>query len=93
MLPGLLTLIWTSCKKKRRLTFAGMSIQATICQTLGEDLRNLLHGPGERLTKIPTTTRPDYVWPEVWTKIGKASQNRENNNGQKRSQDLSMLEN
>ena len=34
-------------------------------------------GSGRRLTKIPTTTRPDHVWPEVWTKIGKASQNRE----------------
>ena len=31
-------------------------------------------GPGR---KIQTTTRPDYVWPEVWTKIGKAAQNRE----------------
>ena len=31
---------------------------------------------GERLTKIQTTTRPDHVWPEIWTKIGKASQNR-----------------
>ena len=30
-----------------------------------------------RLTKIQTTTRSDYVWPEVWTKIGKAVQNRE----------------
>ena len=32
---------------------------------------------GGRLTKIQTTTRPDHVWPEVWTKIGKAAQNRE----------------
>ena len=32
---------------------------------------------GGRLTKIQTTTRPDYVWPEVWMKIGKAAQNRE----------------
>ena len=31
---------------------------------------------GERLTKIQSTTRPDCVWPEVWTKIGKAAQNR-----------------
>ena len=31
----------------------------------------------ERLTKIQTTTRRDYVWPEVWTKIGEAAQNRE----------------
>ena len=28
------------------------------------------------LTKIQATTRPDHVWPEVWTKIGKAAQNR-----------------
>ena len=32
--------------------------------------------PGERLTKIQTTTRPDHVRPEVWTKIGNAAQNR-----------------
>ena len=32
--------------------------------------------PGERLTKIQTTTRPDHVWPEIWTKIGNAAQNR-----------------
>ena len=32
---------------------------------------------GVRLTKDQTTTRPDHVWPEVWTKIGKAPQNRE----------------
>ena len=30
---------------------------------------------GGRLTKIPSTS--DHVWPEVWTKIGKAAQNRE----------------
>ena len=27
---------------------------------------------GERLTEVPTTTRPDHVWPEVWTQIGKS---------------------
>ena len=32
---------------------------------------------GEKLTNIQLTTRPDHVWPEVWTKIGKAGQNRE----------------
>ena len=32
---------------------------------------------GERLTKIPTTTRPHHIWPKVLTKIGKAAQNRE----------------
>ena len=29
-----------------------------------------------RLAKVHTTSRPDHVWPEVWTKIGKADQNR-----------------
>ena len=28
--------------------------------------------------KIQTTTRPDHVCPEVWTKIGEAAQNRDN---------------
>ena len=32
---------------------------------------------GVRLTKIQTTTRPDHVWPEVWTKMGDTAQNRE----------------
>ena len=26
---------------------------------------------------IQSTTRPDHVWPEVWTKIGKTAQSRE----------------
>ena len=30
-----------------------------------------------RLTKIHTSTRPDCVWPGVWSKIGKAAQNLE----------------
>ena len=34
-------------------------------------------GPVRRLTKIQTTTRPDHVWPKVWTQIGKAAQKRE----------------
>ena len=32
---------------------------------------------GERLTKVQTTTGPDHVWPEAWTKIGQAAQKRE----------------
>ena len=31
----------------------------------------------EKLTKIQATARPDHLWPDVWTKIGKAAQNRE----------------
>ena len=59
-----------------------MSIQASICQTLGEvheiqSTKRVYLWSGVRRTKIQTTTRPDYVWPEVWTKIGKAAQNGE----------------
>ena len=31
----------------------------------------------ERLTKIQTTSRPDHIWPNAWTRIGKAAQERE----------------
>ena len=34
-------------------------------------------GPGERLTKIQANTRPEKLWPEVWSKMGKAAQERE----------------
>ena len=47
MLLGLLTLIWTSCKN-RRLTITGMSIQASICQTPGED--------SQRFKRLPDHT-------------------------------------
>ena len=30
-----------------------------------------------RLTEVPTTTRPDHVWPEVWTNLSKAAKMRE----------------
>ena len=32
---------------------------------------------GERLTKIQTTSHPDHVWPDAWTRIGEAAQRRE----------------
>ena len=32
---------------------------------------------GERLTTVQTTTGPDHVSPEVWTKMGKTAQNRD----------------
>ena len=38
-----------------------------------------------RLTEVQTTTRPDHVWPEVWTKIGKAAESRENTKGKTKS--------
>ena len=30
-----------------------------------------------RLTKIQTTSRPDHIWPDTWTRSGKAAQRRE----------------
>ena len=36
----------------------------------------------ERPTKIQATTRPDKVWPEVWTKIGKSAQKSETSMGE-----------
>ena len=33
--------------------------------------------PGGRPTKIQATTRPENVWPDVWTKVGKAAQKKE----------------
>ena len=32
---------------------------------------------GERLTKIQATTRTDHLWPEIWTKMSKAAQKKE----------------
>ena len=55
----------------QKIHFLKKSFQKDIC------------GPG-RLTKIQTTSRPDHVWPEVWTKIGKAAQNREKQEWKKR---------
>ena len=68
---GQLTPIWTSFKKSVLMT-TGMSIRREVCQILGRDSRSR-----EILTKAQTTTRPDHVWPEVRTNIGKAAQMRE----------------
>ena len=32
---------------------------------------------GWSMTKIQTTSRPDHIWPDAWTRIGKAAQRRE----------------
>ena len=32
---------------------------------------------GERLTKRQATSRPDYLWPELWTKLGRNAKLRE----------------
>ena len=45
-----------------------------------------------RLTKIQATTRPDHVWPEVWTKICNAAQIREKQEWPKEKPKLDKLE-
>ena len=85
MLQGLLILVWMCCKRRiddywfvdssRHLSdsWAGF----TKFTPLKEKPPKEYMWSRERLTKIQTTTRPDYVWPEVWTKIGQAAHNRE----------------
>ena len=36
---------------------------------------------GVRLTKIQATTRPDYLWPEIWIGMSKAAKKKEKKNG------------
>ena len=34
-------------------------------------------GGGGRVTKIQATSRPDYLWPEIWIGMSKAVVNKE----------------
>ena len=45
----------------------------------------------ERPTKIQATTRPENLWPEVWTKMGNAAQKEKSKNGQTKSPNSTML--
>ena len=84
--PELLVQNWTCCKKNV-LTIIGMLTWIEVYQIHGKWFTNftlLKEKPpdgyklsGRSLTKIQATTRPDHAWPEVWTKIGRAAQNRE----------------
>ena len=97
MLQGLLILIWISCKRNVSITI-GVSIGTEACQILGKTSQNSLYwkkslpqdicGPVRDWPKF--TTRPDHVWPEVWTKIGKAAQNPEK---QERKNEMRKLNN
>ena len=73
--------------QEKRIDIIGMSIRADILSDSWKGFTKftlLKETPPKgylwsvrRLTKIQTTTRPDHVWPEVWTNICKAAQNRE----------------
>ena len=68
------------------MTF-GLSIDQEICLILGQVslsslywMRNLqtdILWSRERLTKRQATSRPDHVWPELWTKLGRTAKLRE----------------
>ena len=46
--------------------------------TIGRNSSERIHVVREkRLTRIRTTSRPDHIWPDAWTRIGKAAQRRE----------------
>ena len=50
-------------------------------------------GPGERLTRRQLTSRPDYLWPELWGEIGKKCKAEgEAESGQLKNQSSIMLE-
>ena len=73
--------------KIKELTTTGISTETEVCQIHGQVSRDLRYSrkprkgnmwSGERLTKIQTTSRPDHIWPDAWTRIGKAAQIRKN---------------
>ena len=47
---------------------------------------------GWRLTRKQLTSRPDYLWPELWTKMGTNAKLKENKSGQWKNQNYIMLE-
>ena len=84
-------LIWM-LHKKDELMIIRMSTKKEACQIRGQASRDLccwtrllqridvVQGGGgeERLTTtIQATSRPDHIWPDAWTRIGKATQRRE----------------
>ena len=82
----LLKQIWTCCKRNVKIIigmWTRIEVQAdswkgcTKYTLLKEKPPKGSMWSGERLTKIRATTRPANVWPEVWSKMGKAAQKRE----------------
>ena len=73
------------CCKKNELMVIGMSTWIEVCPTRGFTKFTLLNEKppegflwsGERLTKIQATTRPEYVWPQIWIGMSKAAQKKE----------------
>ena len=66
--PELLTRIWMSSKRNASIT-TGISMGQEICLTLGQVSLNV--------TRKQVKSRPDYIWPELWTKLGRNAQLKE----------------
>ena len=51
----------------------GMSMDQEICLILEQEEKppDGYMWSGRRLTKRQVTSRPDYLWPELWTKLGR----------------------
>ena len=101
MLPGVLILIWTSCKK-RKLTITGMSILASLCQTAGEDSQILLYKKRSLQKDTCCSGRdwqrfkrlPDRIMygQKFGHKLVNLLRIEKNNNGQKRNRNLTIRE-
>ena len=76
--PELHTQIWRLSKSVASMII-GISMGQEICLILGQVSLSLLYWKppngymwsGRRLTRKQLTSRPDYLWPELWDKMGK----------------------
>ena len=92
------TLRWTHCENVRLMIVGALKVIGCYQGDLTQ-FTHLNSAPsrgdtwsGERLTKIQATSRPENMWPEIWSGMSKKSQQKENSIGQKRSQSLTMHE-
>ena len=67
-------MILLECRGKH---FSDPWIGFTRFTLLNETLPKGFLWSGEGLTKIHTTSRPDHLWPDAWTRFGKAAQRRD----------------
>ena len=78
--------LWTRCKKNRIDDCWNVNSSIHLSDSWKRDSQNSFYWKRlpkgymwsrERLTNVQATSRPDNVFPDVWTKIGKATQKRE----------------
>ena len=72
----LLKQIWTCCKKIG-LMIVGMWTRFTKFTAMKKKPPKGYLWSGERQTQIQATTRPDNLWPEVWSHLGEAARKKE----------------